>query len=181
MPQGTSIKQLNIYRHCVSAIMTHTCRWIPAIIFCLFIKVKKSLRFDSLDVTFQDEFRESTSVYLPLPQLLNPSPAKIIQHELPKCHWQETERNLRDFRKCFQIFKSCLCLFSVMSKCKVATWDGKISGARCSNPRVQQVTPAASLSRTPRNAPLPTQGPPLTGVPARGPAEFLSGRSLNSP
>jgi hypothetical protein len=72
-------------------------------------------------------------------------------------------------------------LFAVMNKCKGATWGGKISGARCSNPRVQQVTPAASLSRTLQNAPLPTQGIPLTGAPAHGLAEFPCGRSLSSP
>lgn len=82
---------------------------------------------------------------------------------------------------CCQMFNSILGLLSAMNKCKEATWGGKISGVRCSNPRVQQVTPAASLSRILQNAPLPIQGPPLTAAPAHGPAEFPSGRSLNSP
>lgn len=82
---------------------------------------------------------------------------------------------------CCQTLNPPLCLLSAMNKCKGETWGGKISGARCSNPKVQQVTPAASLSRTLRNARLPIQGPLLTGAPAHGPAEFPSGRSLNSP
>lgn len=82
---------------------------------------------------------------------------------------------------CCQVFNSVLGLLSARNKCKGATWGGRISGARCSNRRVLPATPAASLSRTLQNAPPPIPGPPLTGVPARGPAESLSGRNLNSP
>lgn len=69
------------------------------------------------------------------------------------------------------LFNPILYFSVVMNKCKGAIWDGKTSGARCSNPKAQQVTPAASLSKTLQNVPQPTQGTPRTGVLAHGRAE----------
>lgn len=114
--QGTSKKKLNIYWHCKYFFMTHTHRRLPAIIFSLTLRLKQN---DDLNLTAELYLfsGRAQGVKLGLPPSIptlpfaNPSPSQVILHDLPPCHQQEVERELRDFHMCCQTFNHPLARF----------------------------------------------------------------------